>query len=309
MQLLEKALQFRKSLPEFRRVNTFRLFHGPTEGTDALSDLTIDVFADFAWFTWRKTPPPTEILNWLKGLGIQSACGVVRESGGPKSDPQVLLGNPPPQLEVFEFDRKFLIRPKGHLHPGLFLDQLPLRNWLQTHAQGRSVLNTFSYTGSLSIAAALGGAGETVSVDLSRTFTDWAKQNAESNGLQGPAMDYLYGDTFEWLPRFKKRGRFFDLVITDPPSFSRGKKGVFSTEKDLIDLVSLHSALVKPGGHLVVSINTAEISWKRFRDQIQQALSGRIQKEAEHFRLPPFFAGSQIPEPLNYLKVMIVELR
>src|SRR6202041_44691 len=141
-------------------------------------------------------------------------------------------------------------------HPGLFLDHAPLRAWLKENSKGLNVLNTFAYTGSLSVAAGVGGAKKVTTLDLSRPTLEWARENWELNRLAEKNSDFIFGDYFEWIPRLAKKNQLFDCVILDPPSFSRGKKGGFSTTKDLRTLHELALDCVAPEGVLVTSINS-----------------------------------------------------
>ena len=137
--------------------------------------------------------------------------------------------------------------------------------------KGKTVLNTFSYTGSLSLAARFGGASHVTTLDLSRPTIEWAKTNWKLNHLPEESSDFIFGDVFEWLPKFKKRERSFDVVILDPPSFSRGTKGNFSTSKDLKKLHSLAVDLLNPKGLLITSINSRNVSKEQYLDEVEAA--------------------------------------
>ncbi len=141
---------------------------------------------------------------------------------------------------------------------GIFLDQRDNRRRVRELAQSgrvKSVLNLFAYTCAFSVAAAAGGA-QTTSVDLSRRYLDWGQENFRLNRLDPETHDFLFGDVFDWLRRLAKRSRRFDLVIVDPPTFSRDRDGrVFRVEKDFRRLARDCAALVAPGGTLFCSTN------------------------------------------------------
>src|SRR6478609_4052570 len=144
------------------------------------------------------------------------------------------------------------------------------------NSKGLRVLNTFAYTGSLSVAAGIGGAAHVTTLDLSKATMRWAEANGELNGLQGDRARWIAGDVFEWLPRLGKeikQGKIslYDMVIMDPPSFSRSEKGAFSTAKDLPQLHALALDIITPGGLLITSINSAKISWEQFEKDILHA--------------------------------------
>ena len=162
------------------------------------------------------------------------------------------------------------------------------------------------------MAAGLGAAAEVVTLDLSRPSVQWAEENWNANGLsaeQGPQSRFIFGDVFEWLPRFKKDGKLFDCVILDPPSFSRGKKGNFSTDRDLGRLHQQAMALLKPGGVLVTSINSAKIPRARFEADVAaaaQALNMRFQILAT-IDLPESFPTRLSDREGRYLKGLILK--
>lgn len=192
---------------------------------------------------------------------------------------------------------KFEIRFKDLKHPGLFLDHAPLRSWLLKNSSGLRVLNTFAYTGSLSVASGVGGARETLTLDLSKTTLDWAKRNWELNGLSRESAKFYAEDVLAWLPREARRvgegkSKPFDLIILDPPSFSRSKNGVFSTAKDTIALHRAAFGAVAPGGLIATSINSDSISARKFAFEVAEAA------KLENGRLE-FVHEIQAPEPFR----------
>ncbi len=161
---------------------------------------------------------------------------------------------------------------------GLFLDQRETRRRLLGAAlAGKTLLNGFAHTGALSVAAAKAGA-VTTSLDLSKRYLGWARENLELNGLDPAAHDFIYGDAMEWLRRLEKKGRRFDLVLLDPPSFSTSTKSLgkgkrtWSVERDLGSLAALGARLVAPGGTLFVSTNLRRLPAARFLAMIADGL-------------------------------------
>ena len=135
------------------------------------------------------------------------------------------------------------------------------------------MLNLFAYTGSLSIAAARGGAKHVTTLDLSKPTIDWARHNWELNSLARVEARFIAEDAFRGLSRLAKVGEKFDAIILDPPSFSRSKEGkTFSTAKDL---EALHEAVFKvvnpAGGWVITSINSANRSHEQFAKDILMA--------------------------------------
>jgi 23S rRNA (cytosine1962-C5)-methyltransferase len=166
------------------------------------------------------------------------------------------------------------------------------------------VLNTFAYTCGFSVCAALAGA-RTTSLDLSKKYLEWGKRNFTLNGLDPAQHDFVYGDTFDWLKRFAKKGRSFNVIILDPPTFSQSKEhGVFRAEKDYGRLVKAALPVLDSGGVLFASTNAAELSPERFLAQINEAVvsSGRKIVQQHYVPQPPDFPISR-SEP-GYLKTV-----
>ncbi len=156
---------------------------------------------------------------------------------------------------------------------GLFLDQRDRRKWVKDHGQGKKVLNLFAFTCGFSLNAALGGADQVVSVDLYRKYLDWGKENFQINGIDPNQSQYEWRamDSLEYLEYALRKKRRFDIIICDPPSFSRHKKSKkkFSVEKDYKRLLDLCEGCLAPGGTLLFSTNFEKWSW----DQWQKALA------------------------------------
>lgn len=163
--------------------------------------------------------------------------------------------------EVSEGGHRFLVNFEDYLDTGLFLDHRETRRLIGTLAQGRRFLNLFCYTGTATVYAAQGGAEATTSVDLSRTYLDWARRNLELNGIRGPRHELIQADCLEWLDAMRGRGRF-DLIFLDPPTFSTSKRmmGTLDIQRDHVELIRATAALLEPDGTLIFSNNL-----RRFR--------------------------------------------
>jgi len=198
--------------------------------------------------------------NGLKSVWLKEFF-VDRNQNPPTTE--LLIGEAEEEVEVLENDLKFLIRPREGYSPGLFLDQKDNRKLLGDRARGKRVLNGFAYTCGFSVACAKGGAQKVLSVDLSKRYLDWGKKNFERNGVEG---EFLAADLFAWA----KRAGQWDLVILDPPSFSRSKKtGTFSLKKDLAKLLKIGVELTAPGGEFFFSCNHSELTSQRLRDAVE----------------------------------------
>lgn len=292
---LAAAFTRREQSGQLQQSDALRIFHGPGEAQvkdralqAVLKNLSIDRFGQHAWVTlWEEQANSTiqalfeqhvrlPLCDFLQQHFV-SAVLLYRPVKGVPENPSILFGAPPAErFSAFEKGARYEIQLQDTKHPGLFLDHAPLREWLMHNCHGLRVLNTFAYTGSLSVAAGIGGAKHVTTLDLSKATMRWAEANGELNGLNGDRARWIAGDVFEWLPRLKKeigQGKIplFDMVIMDPPSFSRSDKGTFSTAKDLPQLHALALDILAPGGLLITSINSAKITWEQFEKDILQA--------------------------------------
>ncbi len=155
---------------------------------------------------------------------------------------------------VKEYKAEFLVNLHDYLDTGLFLDHRPLRQTVFKTSQDKKVLNLFSYTGSISVMAALGGAAKVTSVDMSQTYQDWAKKNFIHNSIDVDKHIFIVESALEWLPRASQR---FDIIVLDPPTFSNSKKMAddFEVEKDQLFLIKHCLRLLAPDGVLYFSNN------------------------------------------------------
>ncbi len=169
-----------------------------------------------------------------------------------------------------------------YLDTGLFLDHRPLRARMAIEARGKRFLNLFCYTGVATVEAALGGAAQTTSVDLSATYLDWLAQNLAENGLGGHAHRLIQADVLAWLAA--ERGEY-DLIFCDPPTFSNSKRAEdFDVQRDHVRLLQAAIARLAPGGVLYFSNN-----FRRFRlDEAALADSARIE-DISASTIPPDF--------------------
>jgi 23S rRNA (guanine2445-N2)-methyltransferase / 23S rRNA (guanine2069-N7)-methyltransferase len=159
------------------------------------------------------------------------------------------------RVVVEESGLKFLVNFTDYLDTGLFLDHRKTRERIRELARDKRFLNLFCYTGAATAYAAAGGAKSTTSVDMSRTYLDWAKRNLAVNGLAGPQHAFVQEDCLAWLA--EARLDRYDLVFLDPPTFSNSKRmdREFDVQRDHVDLIRATLKLLAPGGLLVFSTN------------------------------------------------------
>ncbi|QRN85957.1 class I SAM-dependent rRNA methyltransferase [Clostridia bacterium] len=194
---------------------------------------------------------------------------------------------------------------------GIFLDQREVRRALiERYARGRAVLNTFSYTGAFSVAAKAGGATKTVSVDLANRSRSMTEDNFRLNAIDLSEETIIVEDIYNYFRYAKKKQLLFDMIILDPPSFSRSKKKIFQAEKDYQELIEMAIAVAGKDAILILSTNCSTLKLGKFRQFASQAFkkSGRRYRIVEEFRNPEDFSPMPAYPESNYLKVMIVEV-
>ncbi len=167
--------------------------------------------------------------------------------------------------QVKEGDLQFLVNLSDYIDTGLFLDHRPTRQLLRSLAAGKRFLNLFAYTGTASVYAAAGGAIETTTVDMSRTYLEWAKKNMRLNGFDGSEHRMVQVDCMAWLDQSQAQ---YDLIFLDPPSFSnsKGMEGTFDIQRDHVNILQRVSEMLAPDGILIFSNNLR--SFKMATDQL-----------------------------------------
>lgn len=314
VELFKEALAKRKSLRNNDLTTAYRLFNG--EG-DGLGGVTIDLYNEFAVFSWYNQSiykqrnllisAFQEVASFVKG-----AYEKIRfeQKGLPES--QIIFGQEAPEpLLVLENGVSYATYLNEGMMTGIFLDQKDVRGKLVDGlALGKKVLNTFSYTGAFSVAAAMGGATETVSVDLAKRSLPKTQEMFEVNGLSLDNNKIVVMDVFEYFNYARRKGLTFDLIILDPPSFARNKKRTFSVAKNYGDLVADVSELLTEEGVLIASTNAANVSFDKYVAMVEGALKqkGRRFKRLDTHRLPIDFAVTSKFKEGNYLKVLIYQV-
>ena len=221
----------------------------------------------------------------------------VRRSTTADVSPPLVLGEAAPErFEILENGIRYELSFREGYSVGLFLDQRDNRRRLLTGhiaadfprlpASDFQLLNCFAYTCGFSVCAARAGA-RTTSLDLSKKYLEWGRRNFLLNGLDPALHDFIYGDTFDWLRRLAKKGRAFDAIVLDPPTFSQSKEnGVFRVEKNFGDLVAAALPVLKSGGVLLASTNAADWPPEKFLACVASAVSAAKRKLMQQHYVP-----------------------
>ncbi|MFS4457771.1 pseudouridine synthase [Bdellovibrio sp. HCB2-146] len=247
-----------------------RLFHASTLTHESLrvshrelDTYRIDQYGEYLWVYWYKESDPTvqDLLRFEKLSKRTHKKIFIRKMLNRGEDPnaQILwnIGNTSPRWTALENGIQYELRSDTGLSPGLFLDQRENRLWVQNHAEDKRVMNLFSYTSGFSAVAALAGASEVCTVDVSSNFINWSKRNFEINGLdpEDDKYEFWVQDVMLFLKGTIRMKRKFGLIICDPPSFGRSKNSVFSISKDFHALMVNCMYCLEKNGLLLFSTN------------------------------------------------------
>jgi 23S rRNA (cytosine1962-C5)-methyltransferase len=259
--------------------DAYRLVHGAADG---LPWLTVDVYAQFVVVSLLADCGESELLELFRGLLSLGFAGVYLkrrprqanvlsdEDRKARTPERAVFGaSAPTELVVRESARRFLVRLGDGLSTGLFLDQRDNRARVHALANATCVLNLFSYTCAFGSVAAQGGATTTTNIDVSKAALERGKQNYAQAGIDPGRHRFLARDVLEELPKLKRRGERYDLVVLDPPSYASTKHGRFSVDKDFAHLVSQCLALVSETGRLLACTNQQSLSSPNFERMLR----------------------------------------
>jgi 23S rRNA (cytosine1962-C5)-methyltransferase len=312
-------LDLRRAVIDAEATTAFRLIHGASDGWPGWY---VDKLGDWLLSQSERALTPVQSAELAalaktfssRGAYHKTLNRAVRGTSAADTSPVLLFGEPAPaSFQILENGIRYELSFAEGYSVGLFLDQRDNRRRLlsghvapqfrlrEAGGSPPDVLNVFAYTCGFSVCAAWAGA-RTTSLDLSRKYLDWGKRNFELNGLDPAGHDFIFGDAFDWLRRLAKKGRQFDLVVLDPPTFSKSKAGMFRVEKDFGRLVTAALGVLKPDGTLLASSNTADWPAEKFLASVGAAATeaGRKIARAQYFPQPPDFPISR--EEPAYLK-------
>lgn len=313
-QLFEISREKRTSFEKDSLTTAYRLFNG--EG-DGIGGLIIDRYADYAVFSWYNETlyqKKAELLTAFRTVypDIIGAYEKIRFSTKDLPESQFLYGEQAPEpLLVTENGVQFATYLNEGLMTGIFLDQKEVRGRLvDGFAVGKTVLNMFSYTGAFSVAAAMGGAVATTSVDLAKRSLPKTTEQFEVNHLNLAAQKIIVMDVFDYFKYASRKGLSYDMIILDPPSFARNKKKVFSVAKNYGEVVKDSIDILTDKGTLIASTNAANLSLAKYKKMVITALQEKNvrYKITDTYQLPADFqVNPNFPEG-NYLKVLFIEI-
>jgi 23S rRNA (cytosine1962-C5)-methyltransferase len=320
--LLEKALASRAPLIDPEHESAFRLFNGFIEGCP---DIVIDLYASTVVIHNYANDPDQgallveearQFLNvslpWLRTGVVKTRNGTTQED----KRGQLFFGT---ELDrkIKEHDTWYAIDLLLNRDSSLYLDTRNLRKWIIENLRGKSVFNTFAYTGSFGVAALKGGASRVVQVDLNREFLNIAKQSYTLNRFPIQKGDFIARDFFEQVGNMKRVNNTFDCVFIDPPFFSSTSKGKVDQVNESARLINKVRPLINDGGYLVAINNALFVSGNEYMQTLESLCKDGYLKIRELIPVPEDFTGCNPvgkpvtdPSPFNHsTKIAVLEVK
>ena len=309
--LFRQAKEKRSAYYQDDLTTAFRLFN--QEG-DGFGGLTVDLYGDYAVFSWYNSyvyQIRKIILEAFRQIfpEVLGTYEKIRFKGLDYESAHVYGQEAPEFFTVLENGVLYQVFMNDGLMTGIFLDQHEVRGSLVDGlAMGKSLLNMFSYTAAFSVAAAMGGASQTTSVDLAKRSRELSQAHFQANGISTDDHRFIVMDVFEYFKYAKRKGLTYDVIVLDPPSFARNKKQTFSVAKDYHKLISQSLEILNPEGIIIASTNAANVSRQKFTEQIDKGFAGRSYQILNKYGLPADFAYNKKDESSNYLKVISMKV-
>jgi 23S rRNA (cytosine1962-C5)-methyltransferase len=322
--LLERSCAAREPLFDAGHKSALRLFNGFSEDCP---DLVVDLYARTAVLhNYTERPEQglplvqaaqaflQERFPWLK-------AGILKTRNSPSVEEKQgkLLFGEAPDRKVQENEVWYALDLCMNRDASLYLDTRNLRQWEFQHLRGKTVLNTFAYTGSLGVAACAGGAARVVQLDLNRAFLNLAKSSYTLNGFPINKADFIADDFWTLVNRFKRAGECFDCVLVDPPFFSVTSKSILDMNTDSARLINKVRPLINDGGRLVSINNALYVSGREYLATLEALCADGYLKIAELIPVPEDLtgyaqtrSGAPItdPAPFNHsTKIAVLEVK
>ena len=276
---LHKAFLARSSLLDTSDTDAIRLFNGFLEGD---SRWVIELFGNTLVINDNlQTEPDLQdakilaryYLDWLPT--IKSILLKQRNSPRTEARQGVLIFGQKITTQIKESNIYYAINLQINQDSSFYLDTRVLRIWLFERMRGKSVLNTFAYTGSLGIAALAGGAEEVIQLDLNRRFLNQAHISCRLNDLPTKKMKLMATDFYRAIGNFKRNQRLFDCVILDPPFFSKTSAGRVDLVNESTRLINKARPLIGHKGWLVIVNNALFLQGQEFLDRLEELCQDR----------------------------------
>lgn len=286
--------------------------------SDGLPGVVVDRYGDWLSGQFMSAGAELHKLDIARRLMEITGCkgfwersdGDIRTREGLMPRAGHLWGDEPPELvEIDENPAKFLVDIRSGHKTGYYLDQRDNRRAVAHLAQGRDLLNCFSYTGGFGVSAMLGGAARCTHLDVSAPALALARENARINGLENASIEYREEDVFQALRTLRGQGRTFDAIVLDPPKFVESRQAVQKACRGYKDINLQALKLLAPGGLLFTFSCSGLMGDDLFQKVVAGAAldSGRDARIVRRFtQAPDHPVALAFPEG-HYLKGLLVQ--
>ncbi|HEY3290258.1 MAG TPA: class I SAM-dependent methyltransferase [Anaerolineae bacterium] len=322
--LLDVALPARAELLSAPHESAVRLFNGFYEGD---ANLVVDLYGctlvlqnyddhpeEAASMVSAVADFLRERLPWVRAIIVKT-----RFTTDPEARRGELVYGDTQDRRIREHGVWYAIDLRMNRDASFYADTRHLRRWLIDHSTGKTVLNTFAYTGSLGVAAMAGGASRVMQIDRNYEFLNVAKSSYSLNGFAINRVDFQSGDFFTQVGHMKRTGARFDGVIVDPPFFSATSKGRVDLEHESQRVINKVRPLINDGGFLVAINNALFVSGSDYMQTLEELCRDGYLKVEELIPIPDDFTGyahTRVtkppvdPAPFNHpTKIAILRVR
>ncbi len=293
---LKNAIASRAALFDEKHQSAFRLFNGFLEGFPTIA---IDLYAHTIVIHNYATPPQEgeeavqiakefllKELSWIKAILLKTRKGKTsQEKNG------ILLHGKKTDDRIQEHGIWYALDLTMNRDASLYLDTRNLRKWAIDHLEGKRVLNTFAYTGSLGVAAQAGRAVRVVQTDLSRKFLNVGKTSYTLNGFPIHKKNFQAGDFWAHINKLKRDEKLFDCVFLDPPFFADTKRGRVDLSQNSERLINKVRPLIDDGGHLVAINNALFVSGAEYMQTLENLSNDGYLEVEQVIPVPDDFLG------------------
>lgn len=276
---LQSCLEKRSSFYHIPSGEAIRIIHTESE------KIRVDRFADHLWvYDYTDKGLTQDEKDSIQKFSEKQSLKLVirhmldRGSGVGGLEQKTLEGTTMnPSWIADEENLKFVLKTNSGFSPGVFLDQRENRQWVYANSKDKSVLNLFSYTSGFSVAAAMGGARQVTSVDVSSKFLNWSRENFGANHLNEKDYEFFTQDCMLFMKGSARRQRQWDLIICDPPTFGRSKDSVWKIERDLPELAEFLLKCLSSSGSLIFTCNYEKMNREELLTLFTKKLRGGYQ--------------------------------
>jgi 23S rRNA (cytosine1962-C5)-methyltransferase len=294
--LLDSALQKRVPLIEPSHTQALRLFNGYAEGA---SDLIVDLFGR----TLLLYSHHTDVIGALNALrDVRSfylerlpwlTCVIEkhRNAADEEKPKGIIIHGSKPDMQITENGIHYALNLQLNKDASFYPDTRALRQWITAHSAGKTVLNTFAYTGSLGIAALSGGAERVLQVDLNRNYLGLAHKSRALNAFDASKMKLMPVDFFMAVGSLKRQKELFDIVILDPPFFSTTQRGRVNQAGECTRILNKVRPLAADAGTIAVVNNALFYSGQAFMAELEALCAGGYLSIAEIIPIPEDVTG------------------